>query len=132
EQIIKSTGGAAKVSADQVGSLATAISNKSGMDDEAIQSGANLLLTFKNVRNEAGKGANIFDRATQAATDLSAAGFGDMAGQSKMLGKALNDPIKGISALSRSGVTFTEGQKDQIKTMVESGDLLGAQKLMLK
>jgi acid phosphatase family membrane protein YuiD len=131
EQIIKSTGGVAKVTAAQVGDLATAISNKTGVDDEAIQAGANMLLTFKNVRNEAGKGADVFDRATKAAADLSAAGFGDMAGQSKMLGKALNDPVKGISALSRSGVTFTEQQKAQIKTLVASGKTLEAQKIIL-
>ena len=131
EQIIKTTGGAAKITASQVGDLATAISLKTGMDDEAIQSGANLLLTFKNVKNEVGEGANIFDRATAAAADLSAAGFGDLNGASKQLGKALNDPIKGITALSRSGVTFTEQQKTQIKAMVASGDVLGAQKIIL-
>ncbi|HUH10931.1 MAG TPA: hypothetical protein VLZ73_10310, partial [Brevundimonas sp.] len=101
------------------------------MDDEAIQSGANLLLTFKNVKNEVGDGANIFDRATQSAADLSAAGFGDMSATSKQLGKALNDPIKGITALSRSGVTFTEQQKEQIKTLVASGKTLDAQKIIL-
>lgn len=132
QSIIKSTGGAAKISAGQVGDLATAISNKTGADDEAVQSGSNLLLTFKNVRNEVGKGANIFDRATQAAVDLSAAGFGDINGASKMLGKALNDPIKGITALGKAGVTFTDQQKKQIKTLVETGDVLGAQKIILK
>lgn len=130
-QTITATGGAAKISADQVGDLATAISNKTGIDDEAIQSGANLLLTFKNVRNEVGAGANIFDRATQAATDLSAAGFGDLSGTSKQLGKALNDPLKGISALGKAGVTFTAGQQKMIKGFVESGDLLSAQKIIL-
>lgn len=131
KQIIKATGGAAKITAAQVGDLTTAISNKAGVDDEAIQTGANLLLTFKNVRNEAGKGADIFDRATQSAVDLSAAGFGSIDSASKMLGKALNDPIKGISALSRAGVTFTDQQKEQIKTLVESGDVLSAQKIIL-
>lgn len=131
-QIIKSTGGAAKVSAQQVGDLATAISNKTGVDDEAIQAGANLLLTFKNVRNELGKGNQVFDRATRAASDLSAAGFGDMAGTSKQLGKALNDPVKGVTALGRAGVTFTEDQKGLIKSLVEGGDVLSAQKLILR
>lgn len=130
-QIIKATGEAAKVSADQVGDLSTAISNKTGVDDEAIQKGANLLLTFKQVRNEVGEGNKIFDRATAASVDLSKAGFGSIESGSKMLGKALNDPIKGISALSRAGVTFTDQQKDQIKTLVESGDVLGAQKIIL-
>lgn len=131
-QIIKATGGAAKISADQVGDLAESISNKTGKDDEAVQSGANLLLTFKNVKNEAGAGAKIFDRATAAAVDLSAAGFGSIEGSSKMLGKALNDPVKGISALGRAGVTFTEDQKKTIKEMVRTGDVLGAQKMIMQ
>ena len=129
--IIKSTGGAAKISAGQIGSLADSISRKTGVDDEAIQTGANLLLTFKNVRNEAGKGSDVFNRATAAALDLSKAGFGSVDGAAKMLGKALNDPVKGISALGRAGVTFTEQQKKQIKTMTESGDVLGAQKIIM-
>lgn len=130
-QIIKATGGVANISAAQVGDLASSLSAKAGVDDELIQSGANLLLTFKNVRNEAGKGADIFDRATAAAVDLSAAGFGSIEGGSKMLGKALNDPVAGISALSRAGVTFTQQQKDQIKTLVDSGKTLEAQKIIL-
>ena len=131
-QIIKATGGAAKVSAGQVGDLATALSNKTGVDDEAIQQGSNLLLTFKNVRNEAGRGAKIFDRATAASVDLSKAGFGSIDSASKMLGKALNDPEKGLTALGRAGVTFSDKQKDTIKSMVQTGDVLGAQKLILK
>lgn len=131
-QVIKTTGGAAKVSAEHVGALSEAISKKAGIDDEAIQSGANLLLTFKKIRNEAGEGNKVFDRATRAAVNLSAAGFGDLTATSKQLGKALNDPLKGISALGRAGVTFTEKQKEQIKTLVETGDVLKAQKIILR
>ena len=131
EAIIKSTGGAAKVSAEQVNALATSLSNKTGIDDEAIQTSSNLLLTFKNVRNEVGKGNKIFDRATAAALDLSKAGFGSTESAAKMLGKALNDPIKGVTALSRAGVTFSDQQKKQIKTLVESGKTLEAQKLIM-
>lgn len=130
-QIIKSTGGAAQVTATQVGELADALSRKTGIDDEAIQTGANLLLTFKNVKNEGTGLSAIFDRATTAALDLSKAGFGSVDSASKMLGKALNDPMKGLTALSRAGVTFTEQQKEQITAMVESGNVLGAQKAIL-
>lgn len=131
ENVIRATGGAAKITADQVGELSESISKKAGIDDEAIQTGANLLLTFKNIKNEAGEGANIFDRATGAAADLSAAGFGSVDSAAKMLGKALNDPVKGITALGRAGVTFTQGQKDQIAAMAASGDMVGAQKLIM-
>jgi flagellar biosynthesis/type III secretory pathway protein FliH len=131
QAIIKSTGGAAKLTAKQVAELSTSISNKTGVDDEAIQTGSNLLLTFKNVRDEVGKGNKVFSEATAAAVDLSAAGFGSIDSASKMLGKALNDPIKGMTALGRAGVTFTEAQAKQIEQYVKHGDLLKAQKVIL-
>lgn len=131
-QIIKTTGKAANVSARQVGNLSTRLSNLAGVDDELIQSGANQLLTFKAVRNELGKGNKIFDRATTAALNLSKVpGMGDMVGSAKMLGKALQDPEKGLTALTKAGVTFTQDQKDQIANMVKQGNLLGAQKMIL-
>lgn len=130
--VIKSTGGVANVSAKRVGALATSLQNQSGMSDELIQSGSNLLLTFKNVRNEAGKGNKIFDRATQSALDLSVAGFGSVESTAKQMGKALNDPVKGITALGRAGVTFTKGQKETIKKLTETGHILDAQKMILK
>jgi hypothetical protein len=137
-QVIKSTGGAAKISAQQVGDLATAISNVTGADDEAVQSGENLLLTFTNVRNGVGKGNKVFDQASQAVVDMTAALNDGQVTQegvksaSIQLGKALNDPIKGVTALSKVGVSFTKQQKDQIKTLVDSGDVMGAQKIILK
>lgn len=131
ERVIRTTGAAAWTSAGQVGELATAISDKTGADDEAIQSGANLLLTFTNVHNEVGKGNDIFDQATGLALDMATALGTDMSGASIQLGKALNDPIKGITALSRAGVSFNAAQKEQIKSLTEAGDLLGAQKIIL-
>lgn len=130
--VIKSTGGAANVSAKHVGELANAISRKAGIDDEAIQSGSNLLLTFKGVRNEVGKGNDIFDQATQTITDMSVSLKQGLKPSAIQLGKALNDPIKGITALGRVGVQFTEGQKKMIAGLVKSGDTLGAQKVILK
>jgi len=129
--VIRTTGAAAWTSADHIGDLATALSDKAAIDDEAIQSSANLLLTFKKVRNEAGKGSDVFDRATAAAVDLSAAGFGSIDSAAKQMGKALNDPVKGISALSRSGVTFTKSQQKQIKHLVATNQTLEAQKMIL-
>ncbi|MGH9251137.1 MAG: hypothetical protein ACRD0W_16675, partial [Acidimicrobiales bacterium] len=130
--VIKSTGGVAKVTAREVGKLAEKLSMKAGIDDELIQSGANVLLTFTKVRNEVGKGNDIFDRATTSALDMSVALGTDMQSSVVMLGKALNDPIRGITSMTRAGVQFTDQQKEQIRTLVESGDLLGAQQIILK
>jgi hypothetical protein len=71
------------------------------------------------------------DRATLAAIDLAAAGFGEAEQNAVQLGKALQDPVKGITALARSGVTFTEQEKEKIATLVESGKVLEAQNMIL-
>lgn len=131
DAVLKSTGGSAGVTAQQVSDLAGAISAKTGIDDEAIQSGQNLLLTFTNIADRAGKGNDIFTQATSIMTDMSAAMGGDASSSAIQLGKALNDPTKGISALSRVGVTFTDQQKEQIKAMQATGDLAGAQRVIL-
>lgn len=132
EAVIKSTGGASGVSAKQVDRLASSISEMSGIDDEAIKEGQNLLLTFTNLRNEAGKGNDIFDQTTRTMVDLATAMGTDPKGAAIQLGKALNDPVKGITALTRVGVSFTEGQKKQIESLVKSGKTMKAQKIILK
>lgn len=137
EAVIKSTGGAAHVTADQVSGLADKLSAKTAVDDEVVAHGENVLLTFKNIRNEAGRGNDIFNQTTAVALDMSAAlsESGDasegLQSNSVRLGKALNDPIAGISALTRVGVTFTAQQKAVIKSLVEQGDIMGAQKMIL-
>src|SRR3954464_1574306 len=129
--VIASTGSAANVSAKHVDDLANSISKYAGIDDEAIASGENMLLTFTNVRNEVGKGNDVFDQATKAAVDMSVAMGTDLQGAAKQLGIALNDPVKGMSKLQKAGVTFTDQQKTQVAQMVENNNTIGAQKLIL-
>jgi phage-related protein len=131
DAVLKSTGKSAGVTAKQVDELAGSLMKKSGVDDEAIQSGENMLLTFTRVQNQAGKGNDIFNRATKTMLDMSVALGQDLPSSAMQLGKALNDPIRGMTALQRVGVTFSDAQREQIKTMVEAGDTMGAQKLIL-
>ena len=131
DAVIKSTGAAAGVSRKQIDALSASLHALSGYDDMAIQKGQNLLLTFTNIRNETGKGNDIFNQATKSMLDMSVALGQDTKSSALQLGKALNDPIKGVSALQRVGVSFTEDQKKQIKTLVESGKTMEAQKLIL-
>lgn len=128
---LESTGGAANVTAGQIASLATEIQNYSGMSDEAIQSGENLLLTFTNIRNEVGADNDIFDQTTRIMADMSVALGQDMSSSAMQLGKALNDPIKGITALQRVGVAFTDQTRDRITALVEEGNTMEAQKIIL-
>jgi hypothetical protein len=111
--------------------FASSLQLTTGVSDEVIKQGQALLLTFKSVASSAGEAGGMFDRATSAAIDLSAAGFGSVEGASKQLGKALQDPIKGLAALGRSGVTFTNAEKEKIKALVESGKTLQAQTIIM-
>lgn len=135
--VIKATGGVAKVTAKDVDRLSNSLMRKVGVDDEVIATGLNMMLTFKGVRNEAGKGNDIFNQSAAAALDMTAAmGKGvitqeGLQSSTIRLGRALNDPIKGMTALTRVGVTFTDKQKDQIRALVEAGDKMGAQKIIL-
>src|SRR5262245_56079339 len=130
-QTLRNAGDASGRWAQHAEDLASSLQNQTGIDDEVIKGGAAILATFHDVSDATGQTGGIFDRATQAAVDLSAAGFGSVVSAATQLGKALQDPEKGITALARAGVNFTDAQKDQIKALVESGDLLGAQRLIL-
>jgi len=135
EQITKSMGqfeGATDQVTDRLVTLAEKTAKLVGVDQNLIKEGQALLLTFKSVSADANKVGGVFDRATKAAIDLAAAGFGSVTTNAVQLGKALEDPIKGLAALGKSGVTFTAEQKELIKTLVETGRVAEAQEIILK
>src|SRR5215831_16305130 len=135
---IKSTGDASKTTVGHLNDYANALMAQTGIQDDIIKSGDAMLLTFTGIKNEAGKGNDVFDQTTKILLDMTTAMTGGnvtqeaMRNQAIQLGKALNDPAKGLTALQRVGVTFTEGQQKQIKAMVKSGDTMGAQKVILR
>lgn len=131
ETVLKSTGNSANVTAEGVENLAGRLESLTGTEAESIQEGANLLLTFKNIKNEAGAGNDIFDQTTVAMVDMARAMGTDAKGGAVQLGKALNDPVAGISALTRVGITFSDEQKNLIGSLVESGNVMEAQKIIL-
>lgn len=125
EARVKSTGGVAGFTAKQLSTMASGLQSVTTYGDEAVMQMQTLLLTFKSVRGDTfvqAQGA-ILDLATVMNTDLQSAAI--------QVGKALQDPIKGVAMLGRSGIQFSESQKEMIKTLVKSGDLLGAQKIVL-
>jgi hypothetical protein len=110
-------------------SLATG--RQTGMDQKSIQMTQAKLATFAELAETADVAGGAFDRATRAAIDMAASGFGSAEQNAVQLGKALNDPIKGITSLARSGVTFTDKEKEKIRVLVESNKMLKAQDLVL-
>jgi len=125
-------GAQAQVVTGRLIKLADAQEYELGVTAETIKLTQAKLLTFKELAVTADEVGGAFDRATVAAVDLAAAGFGEASQNATQLGKALNDPIKGLTALARSGVTFTAQEKEKIKALVESGKMLEAQDTLLK
>lgn len=129
EATIRSTGEAAGITAQRAQEISAALEKKTTFDGDDVTAAQSLLLTFTEI-----KGA-IYEQAVPAIADLATkmAGNGpaDLKGATIQVGKALNDPIKGITALSKAGVSFSEEQKATIKTLVETGQKAEAQKIIL-
>jgi len=125
EAVLQATGHAAGYNIDQLKEMASGFQKVTTVGDEVTLGGMAILSTFKQIKGEA------FERATQAALDMSQVMDQDLKSSMLLVGKAANDPITGMTALTRAGVTFTEQQKDQIRTMQESGDMVGAQAIVL-
>ena len=123
---LKSTGNAVGYTSQQLQEMASALQNNSLFGDEAILKDVTAqLLTFTNISGTA------FERTQQAALDLATRLDGDLKSASIQLGKALNDPVANLSALSRSGIQFSESQKETINSLVKSNQLFEAQTIIL-
>jgi hypothetical protein len=126
ESVLRATGYAAGMTGAQIGNMATSLSKLSGVDDEVIKNSAAVLATFREI------GGEVFPQAMQAALDMSAVMGQDLQSSVVQLGKALNDPIAGVTALRRVGVQLNDQQKEQIASFMKSGDILSAQNVIMK
>ncbi|HCA23599.1 MAG TPA: hypothetical protein DEP32_05465 [Pseudomonas sp.] len=125
EQRLRSTQGAVGLTRDELLSMASAMQQVTTYGDEAVIPAQALLLTFTKI------GGDVFPRALEAVLDMSVAMEQDLKSAAIQVGKALNDPVQGITALSRAGIQFTEDQKELIKELVETGRQADAQRLIL-
>lgn len=123
---LTSMGDVAGRSLDDLKVSADALAGASLFEDDEILRGVTAnLLTFGNVAGEQ------FDRAQQAAVDLATRMKMDLQSATVLVGKALNDPIKGMTALGRAGIQLSDDQKALIESMAATGDMAGAQSILL-
>lgn len=132
QQVYKSMGEATGEAAKQNQEYAEKLALQTGIDDESIMAVEAKLATFKSVSSEVGRMSGLMDRATAAAEDMAATGFGEASQNAVQLGKALEDPIKGINSLRRTGITFTDAERKKIAALVDSNKKLDAQRLIMK
>ena len=120
-----STGGAAQRNIGQLNAVAASLQKTTVFGDEATNAMQGLLLTFANIKGD------VFDQATVAVQNVATALHTDLQSAALQVGKALNDPVLGMTALSRSGIQFSEAQKEAVKAMVETNNIVGAQAIIL-
>jgi len=121
-----STGNSAQVSSRELQGLATRLQKLTGIGDETILSMQGVLLTFTQIKGQ------VFKDATKAILNISVALGQDLQQTAIQVGKALNDPILGVSALSRVGIQFTDRQKAMIKQLAKTNQVAKAQGIILK
>lgn len=124
--VLRATGGAAGFTVKELADYAAQLQAVTTFSDDAILESASVLATFRNVTGDSFKGA------LEAAMDMSEVMGTDLKGSVMQVAKALQDPVQGITALRRAGVSFTKDQRELIKSLVESGRTLEAQQMILK
>lgn len=122
----KTNAGFVGLTKEALGGYAEALQRTTTFSDESIKRGEALLLQFRNIRGE------VFQLANQAMVDLAAKMGGDVPGAAQLLGRALQDPIRGMQQLRRAGIILVESQKEQIKNFIALGDVQSAQKVILE
>ena len=124
---LKSTANVAGFTSKELQKMASDLQKTSLFGDEDILKNATAqLLTFTNITGEQ------FAKTQELALDLATRLDGDLKSSSIMLGKALNDPVANLSALSRAGIQFSVDQKEVINSLVETGNLAEAQTIILE
>lgn len=124
-QTLKVTGASAWTSSKEIQNFASSLQKVTNYGDEAIISMQNVLLGFKNIQGD------TFKEATKAILDMSTVMNMDLTSACQAVGKALDDPIQGIGALSRQGFRFSDEQKKLIKSLIDTGKTAEAQKIIL-
>lgn len=126
EASLAAMGNRAGFTAQELGKVASALQEKTLYGDEKIlKEVTNTLLTFGNVTGDS------FLQAQKAVLDLSAKGFGDLLSVSRQVGKALDYPSEGMSALSRIGIKFSDQTEKQIKNLESLGRVEEARGILL-
>jgi len=122
---LESTGYVAGVTAESLDNMAKSFSKSTKYSRADITDLQSLMLTFPAITKD------TFPQATQAILDMSTRLGQDTKSSAIQLGKALQDPIRGITALRRVGVNFNDSQKDVIANLVATGQTAKAQTMIL-
>lgn len=124
EQGLKNRGAAYVAAFDQLQTAADKLGEITLFNNDDFRKGFAQLTTFSNIAVE------DYERIGIAAANIAQANNTSVSASFLQLAKAINDPVQNLSALSRSGIQFTEAQKTMIKGLIEAGRTADAQKII--
>lgn len=122
----KATQGASELSTDQLKRFASELQGLTTIGDEVTINAMAMMSTFKSIKGD------VFKEATKAAMDMSAVMDSDLKSSILQIGKALESPEIGMSALREVGVSFTAEQIALTKNLIAEGKKQEAQLIILK
>lgn len=126
QNVLTATGKAANITVAEMQALASAFQNVTTYGDESIMMAQTMLLQFKSI------GKDVMPQATEATLDLATRLGVDLNSAARMLGKALEDPTKGMRTLKEAGVVLSENQLDLLKNLQATGKTAEAQKMVFE
>ena len=130
-QVFKSMGDKTGEAAKQAEEFAEKLQFKIGFDHTEIEATQAKLATFKYLTTESAQKINAFNRSTALSFDLQAAGFGEATQNAVILGKALNNPALGATALKRIGAMNAE-DIPLVKQIQATKGIVAAQEFVLR
>lgn len=125
ENTINATGASAWTSIDKLDGMAKKLAKSTNFSVTETEKMQSVLLGFRNITDD------TFEEASEAIMDMATVMEMDLTSAVQTVGKALDDPVKGLDSLRRQGFAFTEEQKQQLKVLIMNGDQLKAQKIIL-
>ena len=131
-QALRSTGHAAQLSSQELIKYAASLQQTTGIGDELTIASSAMLATFTQISGNTFKDAQVAILDVATAMNHGVATSESLRTATIQIGKALNDPIKGITALSRVGIQLSDNQKDLIKRFMATGDVASAQSIIIE
>ena len=124
--VLKSTGQAAGFTQKSLNDMGEALRKNSIFDGGDITKAQTALLAFTGITGEQ------FPKALQAAADMAARTGMTIQQASETIGRALDVPSQGMSALSRQGFRFSDEQKKVVEQLEKTGEAAKAQNIILE
>lgn len=126
DNAVRNNAGAAGATTQQLADFSGELQKLTTYSDDSIQGMQALLLSFQQISG------GEFKRAQVAVLDLATALGKDLNSSALLVGRALADPIKGMTALGRAGVVLSKEQQGVIRSLVNSGRSAEAQGIILQ